>query len=291
MAQQKINTRGLTSFFTLFGFVIMSVTGLVLYVVPAGRVAYWVNWELWGLTKTEWGNIHILSSLLFIAAGAVHTYLNWTPLMNYFKNRVTSGIRLRKELAIASVISVLVVISSLYPVPPLNYLLDFNTYIKGVWVVQDDYEPPFGHAELLSLAMFSKKMDIDLSLAGAELKSNGIIFETPEETLEEIANRNGLSPMDLYLMIKKFEPSVTPDEPRTYTSEGVDLEFSGTGIGNRSLAAICEHTGVAFPTALERLNLNGITAAEDATLKMVAEKYDKNPMDLLKVMLVEEYSL
>jgi len=244
MAQQKIHTRGLTSFFTLFGFVIMSVTGLVLYIVPAGRVAYWVNWELFGLTKTQWGNIHILSSLLFIAAGVFHTVLNWKPLMNYFKNRITSGIRLRKELAIATAVSVLVIVSSLYPVPPLNYLLDLNIFIKDAWVTQDDYEPPFGHAELLSLKTFSQKMDIDLAQAETELKSQGIQYANSGETLEDIATRNGLSPMDLYLLIKKFEPTIAPDQPIEYTPDSIELEFSGTGIGNRSLAAICEKTGV-----------------------------------------------
>jgi hypothetical protein len=70
MTSRKIHTRGLTSFFTLFGFIIMSITGLVLYIEPAGRVAYWITWQFAGLTKTDWGNIHILSSLLFIVAGA-----------------------------------------------------------------------------------------------------------------------------------------------------------------------------------------------------------------------------
>ena len=76
MSKSKLHTRGLTSFFTLFGFIIMSLTGLVLYVTPAGRVAYWVTWHFLGWSKTEWGNIHILASLLFIVAGAFHIYFN-----------------------------------------------------------------------------------------------------------------------------------------------------------------------------------------------------------------------
>lgn len=291
MAQQKIHTRGLTSFFTLFGFGIMSVTGLVLYIVPAGRVAYWVNWELLGMTKTEWGNIHILSSLLFIAAGAFHTYFNWKPLMNYFKNRITSGIRLRKELLIASAVSILVIISSLYPVPPLNYLLDLNIFIKDTWVTQDAYEPPFGHAEMLSLKVFTKKMEIDLGLAEAELKAQGVQFDSAQETLEDISERNDISPMDLYLIIKKFEPSVDPEQLKTYTPEGVELEFSGTGIGNQSLQSMCEKTGIDLSVAIERLKRNGIGADADETIKKMAEERELNSLDILKVILVDNYSL
>ena len=90
MAGSKIHKRGLTSFFTLFGFLIMSITGLVLYVVPQGRIAYWVTWKFLGMTKTEWGNIHIISSILFILAGAFHIYFNWSILINYFKKKIHS---------------------------------------------------------------------------------------------------------------------------------------------------------------------------------------------------------
>jgi len=292
MAQnQKIHKRGLTSFFTLFGFVIMSVTGLVLYIVPAGRVSYWVNWELLGLTKTQWGNIHILSSILFIVAGAFHTYFNWKPLMHYFKDRITRSVKLRKELWIATAVSILVVLSSLFPIPPMSYLLDFNQFIKDAWVVKDDYEPPFGHAELMSLKVFAQKMDIDLARAEAELRKNGIAYESAEQTLEEIGIINDVSPMSIYMLIKKFEPEVATDEVNSYSPEGVELEFSGTGIGNRSLASVCEKTAIPLETALARLKRNQIGAEANETLKDIAEKHKLNPIDLLKAILVEDYSL
>ena len=109
MVNKKINKRGLVSFLTLFGFLIMSLTGLVLYVMPAGRVAYWIHWEMIGLSKDGWGNIHILSSILFIVAGAFHIGLNWKPLMNYFKDKVRRGVKLRRELVISSILSLWIV--------------------------------------------------------------------------------------------------------------------------------------------------------------------------------------
>ncbi len=289
MANNRIHTRGLTSFFTLFGFIIMSITGLVLYIVPAGRVAYWTNWELMGWTKTDWDNIHILSSLLFIVAGIFHTYLNWKPLMNYFRDKVTHSVKLRKELVISSVISLWVVISSLYAIPPLGYLLDFNAYIKTVWITHDDYEPPFGHAELLTLKVFAKKMDIDLARAVRELKDKGIKFTNTEETLEEIAKNNNTSPMNIYLLIKQFEPKPDTSQAKQFTPESVELEFSGTGIGNKTINALCERIGVDTTTALQRLQQTGINAAGDQTLKSVGEAYDFNPIEILKVMLIEGY--
>lgn len=290
MDQAKIHKRGLTSFFTLFGFLIMSITGLVLYIVPAGRIAYWIDWGLLGLSKTQWGNIHILSSILFIVAGAFHIYFNWKPLINYFKSRVTKTVKLKRELAISGLISILITVSAIFSIPPLSYLLDFNEYIKDSWIVADEYEPPFGHAELMSMNTFTKKMDIDLDKARAELKEKGIRYESGEETLEDIARNNNTSPMNIYLLIKKFEPVPEPEKLKSYTPESVELEFSGTNLGNKSLSAMSENLGLDLPTVLGRLTALGIEAGADETLKKIAEKHDTAPIELLKAIIIEGYT-
>ena len=289
MSSEKIHKRGLTSFFTLFGFLIMSITGLVLYVVPAGRVAYWTNWEFINLTKTQWGNIHILSSILFIVAGAFHIYFNWKPLMNYFKRRIQTGIKFRREMVIASVLSVWIVVSAIVPIAPLSYLLDFNEWLKETWIVQDDYEPPFGHAELLSLKTFTKKMDIDLAKASTELKANGIVFENPDQTLEEIGNNNNISPMNLYLLIKKYEPAPEPEKLSTYTPESIEVEFMGTGFGNKSIGSICEKLGLDKTAAVSRLNSVGISADLEQTMKSAATAANIEAIEVMKVLLIEGY--
>ena len=285
----KIHKRGLTSFFTLFGFLIMSITGLVLYVVPQGRIAYWVTWELLGLTKTEWGNIHIISSILFIVAGAFHIYFNWSILINYFKKKAEAGLRLKKELLISGVVSLIIVVGALYSIPPVSYLLDLNEFIKDSWIVSEDYEPPFGHAEELSLKTFSAKMNIDPGKAIDEFLTNGITFQSAEQSLLEIAEVNRISPMDLYMLIKKLEPSKIVTDSTVYTPEMVEIEFSGTGIGNRSFAGICESFGIDISKASDRLQRNGIEIEPGETLKKVAERHGSEPIELLKTILVENY--
>ena len=44
----------------------MLVTSIILFITPQGRVAYWADWRLMGLTKTDWGNIHIVVGFLFL---------------------------------------------------------------------------------------------------------------------------------------------------------------------------------------------------------------------------------
>lgn len=264
---------------------------LVLYISPFGRVAYWISWEMIGLTKTGWGNIHILSSILFLVAGGFHIYFNWKPLLNYFKDKVRKGVKLRLELALSSVVSIWIVLSSIFLLPPLSYLIDLNAWIKETWVARDDYEPPFGHAELLSLRVFARKMDIDLKKAVEELRANDILFDSVEETLENIGRVNNISPMDVYLLIKKCEPDLTPDRFEFYTSESIEMEFSGTGIGNKTIGSICKRVGLEPDVAVTRLIAAGISGDLDITMKAAAEAANREPIEIMKIMLIEEYQL
>jgi hypothetical protein len=289
MSASPIQTRGLTSFFTLFGFIVMSVTGLVLYIGPAGRVAYWTIWEFAGMTKTSWDNIHILSSLLFIIAGTIHTWLNWNPLMNYFRDRLSKGLKLRRELGISMFVTIWVVVSAIWPFPPFSYLLDFNAWIKTIWVVESQYEPPFGHAEMLSLKVFCKKMEIDLTKATDELKAKGIEFNSADQTLEEIARDNRVSPMDLYVIFKKFEPTPVADPQKTYTAESIELEFAGSGFGTKSISSMCERVGLDTNIAKQRLATAGLDITLDMAIREAAKSQGTEALELMKVMLIEGY--
>ena len=86
MTQSRFSYRVLTSFFVTFDFLILLVTGVVLYVVPHGRVANWINWELMGLSKDQWTSVHILSALLFLLVSILHLIFNWKPFKHYFFN-------------------------------------------------------------------------------------------------------------------------------------------------------------------------------------------------------------
>jgi hypothetical protein len=209
--------------------------------------------------------------------------------MNYFKDKMSRGVKLRRELAISSFVSVWVVVAALFPFPPLSYLLDFNLFVKDAWVVQDDYEPPFGHAELLSLKVFSQKMDIDLAKAEAELRARGIEYKNADQTLEEIAAANEISPMNLYLLIKKFEPAPEPEKLAAYTAESIEVEFSGTGIGNKTLGAVCERLGLDPATALERLKATSINTTAGETLKNIAESNGTDPIEIMKTIVIDGY--
>ncbi len=79
--------RKITSLTAALSFIVMVLTCVILYIVPQGRVAYWADWHLWGLTKSQWGGIHINTGILFLIALSFHIYYNWKPIMNYLKDK------------------------------------------------------------------------------------------------------------------------------------------------------------------------------------------------------------
>ncbi len=203
--KRPLSGRAVVSLLVVWAFLISGITGLVLYIEPHGRVAYWTNWCFLGLGKNQWDGIHVISSWLFVLVGALHLYFNWKPFLGHLRTKVFRNIRLRGELIIASAVALFIVLSGIWGLPPLRYVLDLNEHIKNSWVKTDNDNPPFGHAEMLSLRSLSRKMEIDLEPALAMLQQRGIDVSSTDETIAAIAEKNGITPAEVYEIINRFE--------------------------------------------------------------------------------------
>ena len=294
MKKSRWSNRALTSLLTLCGFLIMALTGLVLYVVPHGRIAYWVEWKFLGLTKELWGDIHTLGMFLFLVAGILHIYFNWKPLIGYLKNRARTSFALRKELVVATLIGVLFVVSAIAHLKPLSYLLDLGAEIKDSWVTSPDYEPPFGHAEILSLKVFCKKTRIPLDEAIATMNAAGFEGVDESKLLVDIARANDMSSRDLYQKIQHLEAPLWDEAPPKdggLTPGRVEEVFAGSGMGRKTIADVAEELGIDPKTIEARLKRNGLTFESDQGVKTIAAKNGiAAPMEVLKAMLVDGYA-
>lgn len=291
MAQKKLNGRVLTSLASAAGFLIMGLTGLMLYIVPQGRIAYWTDWRLVGLSKTQWGNIHVLGMFVFLTAGIFHLYFNWRVLVKYFTGRAEAGLKHGRELLIAGLLVVVITLAGAAPFPPLSWLLDLSTSIKDSWVISRQYEPPFGHAELVSLKTLAQKSNVPLKEALAELESQGLNIPSAQMKVYELAALNNLSPMALWAKVSHLEKTpqaeVSPGE--TWSGDRVEAVFAGTGIGNKSLAQIAQATGQPVESIKARLAGKGIEMGAEESIKKAADRLGIAPLDLLKTALVDGF--
>jgi hypothetical protein len=289
MLRNKQSTRSLIAFIVTWAFSILTITGLVLYVVPQGRVAFWTHWALLGLGKEQWADVHMMFGGVFIIAAIVHLYYNWKPFKKFLAERVRGRLQIKQEFVIAMVFSVAIVIMSVLYIPPVSWVFDLNEALKDSWVTSPELEPPFGHAEEVSLAGISRRMGLDLEKSLAALKRKGFRFNGPQDSLEKIATANMTTPMAVYEIIRPYEmqPELVPVSGMTV--EEVENRYAGTGLGRKTLAEVCEKIDLAVTSCAERLSAKGYQVGMEEKLKEAAGRYEINPIDVLKMLLVKEY--
>ena len=289
MSNRNWRGQAFTSLCSLVSFILLLLTAIILYIEPHGRVAYWIKWNFLGLEKDQWGNIHIFSGLLFLVVGGFHLYYNWKPLVKYLSGRIETGLRYKRELMISSLIFFWIIASGIWALPPLVYLADLSEAIKNAWVTSAELEPPFGHAERVSLKTFCKKQGIPLDQAMAELREAGFKVNSPDKTLGNIADSKGTSGMAVYAVIQKLEiKSMTMKPGSVWTPGMVEETFAGTGVGRKSIAQIIKDHRLDPETVYHRLKGSGIEAKDDDKIKTLADKYDSTPIKILTIMLVDK---
>jgi hypothetical protein len=265
-----VNIRRITSLTALLSFLLMLLSSIVLYIVPQGRVAYWANWRLWGLSKTQWSEIHINLGLLFLAAIALHIYYNWKPITAYLKNRARQMAVFTPDFNVALLLVTAAAVGTFFHVPPFSTVLDINTAIKDR-ASRIYGEPPYGHAELSTLKTFAEKTGLDLQQSLALLTAAGITGAAPETPLERIAGENGLSPQALYALM----------QPARTAQNGVSMPASPPpGTGSRPLADLAAEYRLNLPAVIRLLGDAGITAAPESTIREIAGSNRLSPVDV-----------
>jgi len=281
--------RKAVSMTAMFSFIYLAFSGVVMYVTPPGRIAYWADWRIFGMNKTMYNETHVTISMLFLVCMVLHIWLNWKPIMNYMKNRSGSLVIFTKETVLGLLLSVLFVSGTLMGASP------FSNILNALGDIKDDYEyslgnPPYPHAELTTLLAFIKRMKFDEKAAIEVLNSEKIQF-TMEQNLKTIADNNGVDPADIFNLLKPTQKEGAEDEP-VVMYEGVQggvymskyEDMAGSGMGRKSVANAAEHAGISIDKALERLKKYGIEAASEDTLKDVGTEAGIMPMDIFIII-------
>ena len=139
---------------------------------------------------------------LILVALALHVYYNWKPLTQYLKNRARQWKILTPEFNLAAVLVVVFTVGTLAGWPPFTTILALQDDIKAA-AARKYGEPPYGHAELSSLKVFARKTGLNLEDALMALAASGFKVTDPEQSLQEMASANGVSPQTIYNTMMK----------------------------------------------------------------------------------------
>lgn len=257
---------------------VMVLTSFILYLMPQGRVAYWADWRLLGLSKEQWGALHINIGVLFILSLVLHLYYNWQPVIKYLKNSKRKLQFFTKECFGALILLMTFGVGTYLELPPFSSIIAGSDTLKER-AAQKYGEPPYGHAELSSLHSFSRKMSIDSIIALAALREAGIEVENHSMTLKEIGRENDVSPQHLYEILqenakKTLQPAGLAGLP----------ESPVPGTGNMRLEKFCSQYGLSVDLVLSNLKKMNIEAEQDMTLKEIARMNDSSPQDIYEII-------
>ncbi|MBT8042943.1 MAG: DUF4405 domain-containing protein [Pontiella sp.] len=270
-----MSLRKITSLTTLMSFILLIITSIILYITPQGKIAFWANWDCWGLGKEQWGALHTNLGFLFLIAGIIHTVLNWKPIVAYMKNQAKQLKVFTTDFNISLVITLVITVMTLFSLPPVNAIQTFGESLKEA-AAETYGEPPYGHAEASPLQSFCKRTGIELKDAMKKLEQASLKEVSSTATLAEIAAANNMTPQEVYSIfqpkpLQRGETMVMPESP-------------GMGFGRKILADICATYGLKVDEIINGLKGHGINARAEESMKTIAEANDMDPHGLYEVI-------
>ncbi len=125
--------RAYVSLFLFLAGVLLAFSGIILYIAPSGRIAKTIEWRPLGLDKDQWETLHTILGFVVLYFSYLHIRYNWRPIVSYFRRKIGDAMKLRKELALATLTTALLVIGSVYNLPPVRQIMDFGESFNDFW--------------------------------------------------------------------------------------------------------------------------------------------------------------
>ena len=248
--------RAFVSIGLVYSFIIIAITGTILYLAPKGKIARWTDWHIFGLTKYDWEGLHTVFSYSFVLFSLVHLFVfNWACFVSYIKRKTARGLEKKPEIILVTGLCALVLAGTVVPFPPFSWVLNYGEHLSQSWETAET-APPIPNAEELTLDELSQEhIGITAVQAVKRLQGQGFRLEDDGRTLEEIAAANSTTPMAVYRAVLRQDPGAVP----------------GRGIGRKTLDSIALETHTTAEALIDVLQKNGISARKHMTLSQIAD--------------------
>jgi len=176
---------------TLSGIAVL-LTSLVLLIGPPTHVAHFSAWQFSGLSKCQWNAVHVMTGLLFLLFSLFHVFLNWRPVLAYFRFSGWSHARWATPFLLSCLLTLYVGVGALTGLPPMQQLISWLRVSKTEYVRMYGV-PPYGVAENASLRSIAGYMGWNLDVCLENMKKNGVSLNSVHQSFREVAEENGIS--------------------------------------------------------------------------------------------------
>ena len=203
MKKAPFSWRAFISLGLFAAFLMLFVSGIVLYLAPPGRIANWTNWQILGLSKHDWQNQHTIFSLAFIVLSIFHLFsINWKAFWSYVVSKTHAGLGKPLELSSILLLALLFGIGTHLKLQPFSTVVDFGEYLSESWE-EPESQPPVPHTEKMTLREISARFTSGQSPESLRktLEMNGLAVQSLDQTLENIGQKNNRSAQDVYKLL------------------------------------------------------------------------------------------
>jgi len=272
-----MNFRKITSLTLLISFLLCVLTSIILYIVPDGRIAFWSVWQFWGLSKTQWGDLHLNWGILLLLACCMHIYYNWKPIVAYLKDKTKRMRIFTANFNCALLLALVFGLGTYFQIPPMSTILNFRDSIKGAAAVKYG-EPPYGHAELSSLKTLATKASLDLATCLDLLKQKNIRYENENQSIITIAGENNLTPQQVYDII------LPAAKKEAMASNTAFPDTPPPNFGRKKITEMAADYNLKVPDIIQALNSKGVKAEPTQSIKEIATLNNMEPLSVFKVI-------
>ncbi len=187
-SNSSFSARGFVSLLLTFAALLMTLSSLVLYVLPHGRISYWNAFTLLGLDKDQWSTIHVIAGFSLLIAVGFHLVYNWKPFVNYLKTK-------RNELLAALILTLVFLLGSAAQLPPFSCIMELGETMKMGWEAEP---PPAPHFEFKTIRQIAQEENTPLETLVEKVNELGLSDVSGDESLQELSAKAGLSPAVIY---------------------------------------------------------------------------------------------
>lgn len=293
MERGRFNFRSFTSFILTWTIIALMISGVVLYVAPAGRIANWTGWRMGLLTKDQWRSVHTLTAILFLIGSAFHlAKFNWKPFIAYLRKPDHLKRPFRYELVASLFLFLLIVAGTIFQQVPFQTVMVAGTSIRDSWETASN-NPPAPHMEEMPVTQISDSLKVETPQLMGTLHQLGLKSTGQNDSLKDIAKRNGQSPEQIYKALEsKLKPLAEPKDKRqpavqagAGTGTGAGAGFGrGQRQGFKSLAELAQDYGLSTEAAIKKLSANGITGTAQDRVRDIANRNGLRPYELIEIL-------
>lgn len=269
---KTFSLRAFASVLAGISFVLMVITGLVLFIAPSCRVARDSSWIVWGHDKDQWIAIHVWLSIVFVVASFIHIYLNWAILINYFKTKLHKGLAFRYEWVSALVICALIYAGTSYGVAPFSSLMLWKESFK-----HNETSAGQGYRGGRGLSRGFAAQQIQGPHGYAVPNEHGLQNEACSSCDESSTCEQGLTG-------QKAECTDSCESQVSSSGHGA----GPGGMGRKTLRQFCSDEGIEISWAITHLKAQGLTVRETMTMRQIADAAGIHPSALRTLLAPRE---